>query len=138
MKLYYLDENYEPQGMLKGISVYIADLMVREQVEQGNLPCVDVFERDYTSSYSDGGFDWDDACFSNGWEHLSVTGYVNAFIVGDLTETIQIDGECYTKLKELTNGATGIYQSSNGNKIVKSFSKMRKVYAEVPKKANEF
>ena len=51
-------------------------------------------------------------------------------MVGDLPDAIQIDGECYTKTKELTNGATGVYQSPNGNKIVKSFSKMRKVYAE--------
>ena len=66
MKLYYLDENYEPQGMLKGVSVYIADLMVREQVEQGNPPCVNVFERSYDADYGGGGFDWDDASFSNG------------------------------------------------------------------------
>lgn len=59
MKLKYLSSDYVPKGDLKGFPLEVIDKMIQRQVEQGNAPNVEIFEKRSTRDDTHKGFWWD-------------------------------------------------------------------------------
>jgi len=117
MKLKWIPKDYEPKFGLYGVDLRVIDIMIEEQVTQGNKPDIEVFERNPCACFSVGGFDWTITKYSEGWGQFFLRdGYVH--IKSEDKTSVEIDGVTYRKERLLKDGICAIFKNDNGHKVL--------------------
>lgn len=66
----YLNNDTVLKGQLRNYSLYIADLMLQEQVLAGNKLDITVFEEDVYATMREGGFNWNSGRVVSNWHEV--------------------------------------------------------------------
>lgn len=66
----YLNKDTVLKGQLRNYSLYIADLMLQEQVLAGNKLDITVFENDIYAAMQGGGFNWNGGRVVRNWSRV--------------------------------------------------------------------